>query len=33
MCSRQNPNRKFKTCRRYNVPGDAHSLIPFVADS
>ena len=26
MCSRQYPKRKFKSCRRYNVPGDAHSL-------
>jgi hypothetical protein len=26
VCFRQYPKRKFNTCRRYNVPGDAHSL-------
>jgi REP-associated tyrosine transposase len=26
MSSDRLPSRKYKTCRRYNVPGDAHSL-------
>ena len=26
MTTNRRPKQKFKTCRRYNTPGDAHSL-------